>query len=194
MQVGEALAVIGGSASLTTVLNFLVGQWNTRKTDKREHVHQVLLVVEHLENYAFGCAGHAFGNYTLLVEGIPGALLSQPPRFPPFSDQIRWQSLDVEQATAVRRFPANVELALAASAAGFGRAAIDGFSTALYWTLQLGIEALELAAGLRKESGLASLLLEGRRWDYPLFLQGEMEKIEVRKAQIAGNVADRALA
>ena len=194
MQTGEAIAIIGGSASLTTVLTFLVGQWNARKTADRDNAHHALMVIEHLENYAFGCAGHAFGDYQVLVLGQPGSLLPQPPQFPPFSDQIRWQALDKDHATSARRFPANVDLALAAGAAGFGRGAIEGFSTALYWTLQLGAEALQLAGFLRDYADLGPLVLDGRRWDYPTFLRGEMEKLETRKQQIADHVAEQALA
>jgi hypothetical protein len=190
----ETLSIIAGSASLTTVLNFLVAQWNTRKTADRDKAHQVLLVVEHLENYAFGCAGHAFGNYNVLQEKVPGALLSQPPAFPPYSDLIRWTALEVGHATAARRLPHDVELAIAASAAGFQKGSIDGFSTAFYWTLQLGNEAVGQATFLRGYTGLGPLVLEGRRWDFPLFLRGEMEKLDLRKAQIADKVADNALA
>lgn len=194
MGTAETLSIIAGSASLTTVLNFLVGQWSTRKTADRDKAHQVLMVVEHLENYAFGCAGHAFGNYNVLHDKAPGALLSQPPSFPPYSDLIRWQALEVSHATTARRLPHDVELAIAASAAGFRKGAVEGFSTAIYWTLQLGGEAIAQASFLRDFAELGPLLLEGRRWDFPVFLRGEMEKLELRKAQIAEHVADRALA
>lgn len=185
MQTGEALAIIGGSASLTTVLNFALAKWTEHRTVGRDKAHQALLVVEHLENYAFGCAGHAFGDYAVLVDGSPGGLVSQPPQFPPFSDQIRWQAIDLDLAEPARRFAADVELAIAAASAGFRRNPLEGHGTALYWCLQLGAEAVDQARTIRGRAGLGTLVLEGRHWDYPLFLRGEMEKLELRKAQIA---------
>jgi hypothetical protein len=189
MTIGETVAIIGGSGGLSAALNFLITQWSTRTARSRDVAHQTLLVIEHLENYAFGCAGHAFGDWAILVEGRPGALLSQPPHFPPFSDQIDWKALDSGHAASVRAVASNVELALAASAAGFGRSQKEGYGTALFWTLRLGTEALEQATFLRRFADMPPLVLEPPRWDYPAFLKGEIEKIELRKSQMAATLS-----
>lgn len=185
MTFAETVAIIGGSGGLSAVLNFAITQWTTRSTRDRDKTHQLMLVVEHLENYAFGCAGHAFSDWAVLADGRQGALLSQPPFFPSYSDKIDWRALESAHAVAARKLPYNVELALAAVAAGFDKSSFHGYSTALFWTLRLGAEALELSAFLRQYGGIEELVIDYPRWPFPVFLSGEMKKIDLRKEQIA---------
>ena len=186
---GEMITLVLGSGGLSGAINFGLTQWATLRARRRDVSHQSLLVAEHLESYAFGCAGLTFGAWCMLADGRPGALPPLPPLFQPFSDKIVWQSVDGHQAAAARALPLKAEQAAAAAQAGFGKSSTEGHVAAFAWTLRLGKEAFEVAASLRKSTGIAPLTFDYPRWDYPLFLRGEFEKLPLRREQITVEVA-----
>jgi hypothetical protein len=186
---GEMIALVLGSGGLSGVVNFGLTHWTTLRARRRDVSHQSLLVAEHLESYAFGCAGLAFGAWCMLADDRPGGLPSLPPLFQPFPDKIVWQSIDGDRAAAARGLPLKAEQAAAAVQAGFGKSNTEGHVAAFAWTLRLGNDAFEVATGLRGVNRISPLTFEYPRWDYPQFLRGELEKLPLRRDQITAEVA-----
>lgn len=186
---GEIVAIVLGSGGVSGAVNFGLTHWLMLRTRRRDVSHQSLLVAEHLEAYAFGCAGQAFGTWCLLVDGSPGALMSSPPLFQPFPDKIVWQSVEARHAEAARALVLKSEQAAGAVQAGFGKSATEGHVAAFAWALRLGKEACEVAAALRASRNIRPLAFDQPRWDYPVFLRGEFERLVDRRERIAVEVA-----
>lgn len=184
MTFGELAALGVSSGLVASIINLGIAELRTAKRDKRDTKHQVLQVAEHLESYAFTCATYAFDNWKVLVEGRSGVLVSRPPDFPPFADTIAWQAVSADQASNARALATEARSAVTAVDAGFQKGAADGFRTAQFWTLKLGVKAFDLASYLRAHAELPAREFEEPTWDYPTFLRGELEKHRERTVLI----------
>ncbi|HZF95981.1 MAG TPA: hypothetical protein VEZ20_14050 [Allosphingosinicella sp.] len=193
MTSAQIFGIIMGSGGVSGLVTLLATKWLDANSKKRTSAHQARLVSEHLENFAFGCAGHSFTNYTILVEQRPGVLISTVPLFPPFSDKIEWTGLNSDCVDAARRLDQNFYIADAQTRTAFGRSPESGFRFAFSETLRLGNEALEAASTLRATYKLKQLTFEPPRWDWVTFLRGELEKLDLRREQITVKAQETAL-
>ena len=180
----EVAAIVCGSGGLSAALNIAVSQLTLASSKRRDAVHQALLVAEHLEAFAFGCAGSAFATWSVVAQRTPGALLGAVPAFPPFSDKIVWQSLDPGNAARARQIASAYEIGNAQTITAFGRSPASGYRFAFAETLRLGNDAYETASHLRRLYDLPDARPVYPRWDYVEFLVGELEKLPARREQI----------
>lgn len=190
MTTAEIITIIVGSGGLAGVTNIALTKWLESKSQKRSASHQGRLVAEHLESYAFACAGNAYRDWAILVDGSPGALTSIVPPFPPFSDELDWAALDSKLVDAARGIEQNFHVADVQTKTAFGKSAEKGYRYVLAESLRLGNEALHAAAEIRAHYRLRPLTFDAPRWDWVTFLRGEFEKLEERRRQIALKAAE----
>ncbi len=175
----------GGVAALFLKgVDLLHSGWLRRLGEKREMALSARTIAEHLEIYAFGCAGHMFSTWEVLERDGAGAMITNIPEFPAFAKRINWQVLDLELAAAASSLRNRVEVARGAIESSFSLGAAQGHFYAYAQAAMIGADAFRIAAGLRRKAGPAQESTPAYAWDFATFLNGEHEKQKVRYKQI----------
>src|SRR3712207_2780021 len=91
----------GGAAALfTKSIELLDARFVRAKGENRERAVSSRSIAEHLELYAFGCAGYMYATWDVLENGAPGPMMRDIPEFPAYPATINWQVIGFELADA----------------------------------------------------------------------------------------------
>lgn len=175
----------GGVAALGTKLIDLLDARAVRvRTHRREKAASSLAMAEHLEIYAYGCAGTLYATWDVLENGAAGPMAGQIPAFPAYPAGVNWQAIDVEISHAASGLRNRVEVARGAIESSFNVSEAQGHFYAYLQGCSIGDRACSIAARLRDAAGIPPLDIDDYSWDFVTFLQGEKAKEKQRHEQI----------
>lgn len=175
----------GGVAALSTkLIDLLAARRAQVRAHRREKAATSLAIAEHLEIYAYGCAGAIFPTYDIIEKGARGSMARQIPAFPAYPKSVSWGSIDVEDSHAASGLRNRVEVARGAIESSFNVSEAQGHFYAYLQGCTIGDRACFVAAAIRKAAGIPPLDPDEYSWDFPSFLSGEKAKEKQRHDQI----------
>ncbi len=185
---GKLLAIAlgsgGASAFFTKWWELRAGSNVRNAAERRQRRAQTLSLAEHLETFAYGCAGNLFATFEVAANRKAGTMMMQIPDFPNFPDRLDWQVIDPELAPRASAFRNRVEIAKGAISSSHGISLGQGCFYAFLQTSMIGKDALAVAAELRNRESLPQLDWASYSWNFGEFLTGELEKEKTRYREI----------
>jgi hypothetical protein len=184
-QIAGIILGSGGVAALgTKMIELASARALRRKQEARELQANSRIVAQHLEIFAYGCAGHLYGTWDVLERGGPGPVMKTLPDFPKYPDGVNWHVINPDLAVRASGIRNRVEVAKGAIDSSYTLSEAQGLFYAFLQASKIGVAACEIASSLRQEAKLPALEHEDWAWDFVKFLEGEKAKEKQRHQQI----------
>lgn len=180
----------GGAALATKGMEMRSARKVRDEGDRRARVASTLALAEHLENYAFWCAGEIYVTREAAKKEAAGeqpsvALIMQIPDYPAVPDAVDWSTIDATLSPRAYAFRLRVLISQSAVESSETVSLAQRSWYAFREAARNGRDALNVAAALRTEAKLPPVSWFELSWPFRDFLEEAWQNVDARLPEIA---------